>query len=86
LEGKWLKQGQSVHLVDEQEAQLRDAAEFIQKLQVEYGIKSSGTIHTHKPSDLERALHDSWLVVEVGDLSHPFLITDISSVCQKNIS
>lgn len=60
----WLSQGKSVHLVDGQESQLRDAVTFIQQLQRDAGQKSGASIFTHAPEELEAALFDSWLVVE----------------------
>lgn len=63
--GQWLSQGKSVHLVDGQETQLRDAVDSIRQLQQENGKESAGSIFTHPPDDLKTALLDSWLVVEV---------------------
>lgn len=55
-----------MHLVDGQEKQLNDAKEWIEQAQRDAGKKSAGSIFTHSSEELESALKDSWLVVEVG--------------------
>lgn len=73
----------SVHLVDGQEAQLRDAADFIRHLQQQNGKESTGSIFTHARDDLKTALLDSWLVVEVCGRWLVLIYTDMRSAFQK---
>ena len=85
---QWLSRGRSVHLVDGQEVQLRDAIDFIRQLQQqqEHGNETTGSIFTHAPNDLKTALLDSWLVVEVW-IGVPWLShADMGSACQREQS
>lgn len=78
--------GKSVHLVDGQEKQLRDATDFIQRLQLDHGTKPLGSIFTHGPSELASALSDSWLVVEVRPQVDVLEFADVVSVSRRRLT
>lgn len=68
---KWSSQGNDVHLIDAQQAQLEASLQAVEDFRSSWSDTDSkkGSILTHLPEELSKAVEDSWLVVEVRQLS-----------------
>lgn len=64
---QWSSQGNDVHLIDAQQSQLEASLQAVEDFRSSWsdaGTKK-GSILTHLPEELSKAVEDSWLVVEV---------------------
>jgi len=65
---KWSSRGRPVNLIDRNEDQLKQACVDIENWKKIEGVKighRGGRIDIFKPDQLQKALHNAWLAVEV---------------------